>query len=249
MSINFAKKLNLSFTLMVLLFIFSASQSFSQQSLKDAFKDYYLIGTAININQISGADEKLIGVVQKHFNSITPENVLKWERVHPTLDKFNFGPADKFVEFGIANNLHMVGHTLLWHSQTPKWVFEDESGNLLSRDAMLDRLRNHITTVVGRYKGKIHGWDVVNEAFNEDGSYRESKWFKIIGEDYIEKAFEFAHAADPDAELYYNDYNEWYPKKRDRIVKIIAIGINNFFSCIIKNVCASTLPASRHFRV
>jgi endo-1,4-beta-xylanase len=221
MSLNLAKKLNLSFTLMVLLFIFIASKSFSQQPLKEVFQDYYLIGTAINDNQISGADEKLISVVQKHFNSITPENVLKWERVHPTLNKFNFEPADKFVEFGIANNLHMVGHTLVWHSQTPKWVFEDESGNPLSRDAMLDRLRNHIANVVGRYKGKIHGWDVVNEAFNEDGSYRESKWFKIIGEDYIEKAFEFAHAADPDAELYYNDYNEWYPKKRDRIVKMV----------------------------
>lgn len=221
MSLTIKKVFKYHFTLLILFFFMVASDINSQQSLKEIFKDHYLIGTAINNMQIRRADEQLFEIVKKHFNSITPENELKWERVHPTLNNFNFEPADKIIEFAVANNLHIVGHTLLWHSQTPNWVFEDENGNLLSREAMLDRLENHISTVVGRYRGKIHGWDVVNEAFNEDGSYRESKWFKIIGEDYIEKAFQFAHAADPDVELYYNDYNEWYPKKRDRIVKMV----------------------------
>ena len=117
--------------------------------------------------------------------------------------------------------MFIIGHTLVWHSQTPKWVFQDSSGNPLSRQALLKRMHDHIHTVVGRYKGKIKGWDVVNEALNEDGSLRQSPWMKIIGEDYIEKAFEYAHEADPDAELYYNDYSLENKPKRAGAIKLV----------------------------
>ena len=103
--------------------------------------------------------------------------------------------------------MFIIGHTLVWHSKTPRWVFQDEKGNQLDREALLKRMRDHIQTVVGRYKGRIKGWDVVNEALNEDGTLRQSPWLKIIGPDYLVKAFEYAHEADPKAQLYYNDYS------------------------------------------
>ena len=109
----------------------------------------------------------------------------------------------------------------MWHNQTPAWVFEDESGKPLDREELLQRMREHIQTVVGRYKGRINGWDVVNEAIDDDGSLRKTKWREIIGDDYIEKAFQFAHEADPQAELYYNDYNEWKPEKRQAIKELV----------------------------
>jgi endo-1,4-beta-xylanase len=117
--------------------------------------------------------------------------------------------------------MFIVGHTLVWHSQTPKWVFQDDKGNPADRDTLLLRMSNHISTVVGRYKGKIGGWDVVNEALNEDGTLRESSWRKIIGEDYLLKAFQFAHAADPQAGLYYNDYSLENAPKRDGAIALI----------------------------
>jgi endo-1,4-beta-xylanase len=125
------------------------------------------------------------------------------------------------VEFGENNDMFMVGHTLVWHSQTPGWVFQDEDGNPLDRESMLERMRDHIHTVVGRYKGRIHGWDVVNEALNEDGTLRESPWYRIIGRDYLIKAFEYAREADPDAELYYNDYNLEKPEKRAGAIELV----------------------------
>ena len=117
--------------------------------------------------------------------------------------------------------MFIVGHTLVWHNQTPDWVFQDEEGNPLNREELLERMRDHIHTVVGRYKGQIQGWDVVNEALNEDGTLRETHWLNIIGEDYIAKAFEYAHEADPDAELYYNDYSLENPEKRNGAVDLI----------------------------
>ncbi len=193
----------------------------NSQTLKDAYKDYFLIGAAISDFQAAGKEPKAMELAAKQFNTITPENMLKWERVHPDPNKYNFDLPDKFVEFGQKNGMFIVGHTLVWHHQTPDWVFKDDKGNYLTRDELLVRLKEHISTVVGRYKGKIKGWDVVNEAVDEDGSLRKSKWLEIIGEDFIEKAFEFAHEADPDAELYYNDYNTWHKAKRDGIIKLI----------------------------
>ena len=159
--------------------------------------------------------------MRTHFNSITPENILKWALVHPQPGNYDFAAPDRFVEFGEKHNMFIVGHTLVWHNQTPRWVFEDEHGKPVDRETLLSRLREHIFTVVGRYKGRIKGWDVVNEAINQDGTMRQSPWFKIIGEDYLVKAFQFAHEADPSAELYYNDYDLELPAKRAGAVKLI----------------------------
>jgi len=189
--------------------------------LKDVFKDYFMIGAALNQAQSSGKDMFSVNLVKKHFNTVTPENILKWESVHPEPEKYNFEPADIFVDFGKKNNLFIVGHTLIWHNQTPKWVFEDEQGNPVDRETLLNRMRSHIHTVIGRYKGRINGWDVVNEALDEDGTLRQSQWLEIIGDDYLIKAFEFAHEADPDAELYYNDYSLENEPKRNGAIKLI----------------------------
>jgi endo-1,4-beta-xylanase len=190
-------------------------------ALKTVFEGEFMVGGAMNTGQFSGRNPNAEAVVLRHFNTISPENVLKWEAVHPRVDAYNFAPADAFVDFGTRNGMFVVGHTLVWHSQTPAWVFEDSAGRPLTRDALLARMRDHITTVVGRYRGRIRGWDVVNEAVAEDGTLRRSKWLEIIGEDYIEKAFEYAHAADPQAELYYNEHTAWRPAKRDGVVRLV----------------------------
>ena len=198
-------------------------------TLKDAFKNDFLIGAALNDAQFSERDERGAAIVKTQFNSITPENVLKWESVHRQPEKYDFAAPDRYVEFGEKNHMFIVGHCLVWHHQTPKWVFEDEKGTPLTRDALLKRMHDHIQAVVGRYKGRIRGWDVVNEALEEDGTLRQSPWMKIIGADYIEKAFQFAHEADPAAELYYNDYSlENEPKRKgavDLIRRLLEHGI------------------------
>ncbi len=205
----------------VLLFFSLNTVLNAQNTLKDAYQKHFLIGAAINSNQFNERDKNAAELVKKHFNSITAENVMKWERIHPLNGKFDFAEADKFVEFGQKNGLTIIGHTLIWHNQTPKWVFEDEKGNTVSRDELLKRMREHIFAVVGRYKGKVKGWDVVNEALNDDGSLRQSPWLKIIGEDYIAKAFQFAREADENAELYYNDYSLENEAKRNGAINLV----------------------------
>ncbi|MFC6858150.1 endo-1,4-beta-xylanase [Zunongwangia atlantica] len=190
-------------------------------SLKDAFKDQFLIGTALNTSQITGRNPDETDVVKSHFNSIVAENCMKSGRLRSDDAKFNFEIADKFVDFGEENNMTIHGHTLVWHSQTPKWFFVDENGEDVSREELISRMKEHIFTVVERYKGKIKSWDVVNEAIEDDGSLRESKFYKIIGEDYIKLAFQFAHQTDPDAKLYYNDYSMANPKKRAGVVRMV----------------------------
>lgn len=193
----------------------------AQVSLKDVFKDDFRIGAALNQAQFEERDARGAAIVKAQFNTISPENVLKWELVHPKPDDYRFDPADQYVDFGVKNHMFIIGHTLVWHSQTPRWVFEDGEGRPLTREALLERMHEHIRTVVGRYKGRIAGWDVVNEALNEDGTLRQSPWMKIIGEDYLAKAFQFAHEADPAAELYYNDYNLENEAKRNGAVALI----------------------------
>jgi endo-1,4-beta-xylanase len=190
-------------------------------ALKGVFANDFRMGAALNADQFFERDTLGAALVQRHFNSITPENVLKWERVHPDPRRYDFAEPDRFVAFGEKHGMFIVGHTLVWHSQTPRWVFQDSTGQALSRDALLERMRDHIHTVVGRYKGRIKGWDVVNEALNEDGTLRQSPWMRIIGEDYIEKAFRFAQEVDPAAELYYNDYSLANPAKRDGAVRLV----------------------------
>jgi endo-1,4-beta-xylanase len=189
--------------------------------LKDVFKDDFLIGTALVDDIVSGKDPNAAAVVERHFNAITPDNVMKWDFIHTQPKKYNFEGADRFVDFGQKNKMFVIGHTLIWHDQTPAWVFKDNSGTQLTRDALLERMKDHIFTIVGRYKSRVHGWDVVNEALDSNGQFRQSKWLEIIGEDYIAKAFEYAHEADPDAELYYNDYSIENPEKREGLIRLL----------------------------
>jgi endo-1,4-beta-xylanase len=192
-------------------------------SLKELMPKGILLGVAVSQGQVEGKDAVGGPIIARHFDSITPENLLKWQPVHPEPDRYNFAPADAYVAFGEANKMAVIGHTLVWHSQTPAWVFAGKDGAALDRETALARMKEHITTVVGRYKGRIKGWDVVNEAINDDaaGTMRDSPWRKAIGDDFIAKAFEFAHAADSDAELYYNDYNLTSAPKRATAIKIV----------------------------
>jgi len=190
--------------------------------LKQQYSTKFLIGVAISRNQIIGEDTLDLDVVKKHFSSIVAENSMKPERLQPIEGEFTFSVADKFVNFGTKNNMHIHGHTLVWHSQIPSWFFKDSVGNDVERDVLIQRMKNHIQTVVGHYKGQVHSWDVVNEAISDGGGLRKSKFYEIIGEDYLKLAFEFAHEADPDAELYYNDYLLTNPRKRDDAVKMVS---------------------------
>ena len=189
--------------------------------LKDAFKDSFRVGAALNPRQFTEEDTRGADIVKAQFNTISPENVLKWGSIHPRADAYNFARADLYVAFGEKNKMFIIGHCLVWHSQTPKWVFQNDKGDDADRETLLQRMRDHIQTVVGRYKGRIAGWDVVNEALNEDGTLRKTPWLRIIGEDYIAKAFQFAHEADPAAELYYNDYSLESEAKRKGAVELI----------------------------
>ena len=192
-----------------------------QFALKDVFKHDFYIGVALSLNQISGKEPDAIALVEKHFNSISPENILKWEEVHPEPNRYNFEAADRYVALGEKHKMHIIGHTLVWFHQTPDWVFQDESGKSLSREALLERMKDHIFTVMGRYKGRIHGWDVVNEAIMSDGQLRQNKWLEIIGEDYVLKAFEYARQVDPNAELYYNEYDFEHQSKCEGVIRLI----------------------------
>ena len=192
-----------------------------QPTLKDAFKDDFYIGAALNVEQITGREPETMALVAKHFNSITPENILKWEEVHPEPGRYNFEAADRYVAFGEKHKMHIIGHTLVWWHQTPDWVFRDGSGNPIGREALLERMKEHILTVMGRYRGRVHGWDVVNEAIAADGSWRKSRWYEIIGEDYVAKAFEFARQAHPDAGLYYNDFDLENRAKCEGVVRLV----------------------------
>jgi endo-1,4-beta-xylanase len=245
-------------------------------ALKDAYKEHFVVGTAINRGMTMGTafrrsaeqSAKDLALLKEHFNQISPENELKWQPIHPRegADGYDFSAADAFVNFGLSNKMDLVGHTLVWHSQTPNWVFAGTnpapasatnaapvtsantntpatnqfgrgrfgggfgggfgrySGPRASRDELLQRMRDHIHTVVGRYKGKIKAWDVVNEAI-ADGTgtnvLRTSLWSEIIGPDFIAKAFQFAHEADPDAVLRYNDYGLENPAKRKKLITLI----------------------------
>ncbi|MBI5471449.1 MAG: endo-1,4-beta-xylanase [Ignavibacteriae bacterium] len=193
----------------------------SQPALKDVFKEQFMIGAALNDAVVSGKDVNAAEIVTKHCNTITAENVMKWALIHPEPNQYDFAAADRFVEFGVKHKMFIVGHTLVWHAQIPDAAFTDNAGKLLNREAMLVRLKDHISTVVGRYKGRVKGWDVVNEALTDEGEFRDTKWRQTIGDDFVAKAFEYAHQADPDAELYYNDFSLEKPAKRDAVVRLV----------------------------
>ncbi|AVM52700.1 endo-1,4-beta-xylanase [Bacteroides zoogleoformans] len=192
-----------------------------EATLKDALGDKFLIGTALNTRQSSGQDTNAVKVVKKHFNTIVAENCMKSEVLQPEEGRYDFRQADEFVKFGEDNGMTVTGHCLIWHSQCPRWFLVDKDGKNVSAEVLKQRMKEHITTVVSRYKGRILGWDVVNEAIMEDGSYRKSKFYEILGEEFIPLAFQYAHEADPEAELYYNDYNMHEPGKRATVVKLV----------------------------
>lgn len=249
--------------LMAALLAIGATAKAAGPTLKDAYKDHFYVGVAINRAIAMGADvpadnvnrrqeqvEKDVALVKEQFDQISPENDLKWALIQPRPgpDGYDFGPADAYVNFGLTNHMYIVGHTLVWHSQTPNWVFAGTNpppnnpdarrsargfgrgfggfgynGPRASREELLQRMHDHIATVVGRYKGKIKVWDVVNEAIADGGTnlLRNSLWEQIIGPDFIAKAFEYAHEADPDAILRYNDYSLENPQKRAKLITLI----------------------------
>ena len=190
-------------------------------TLKDILGNKFLVGVAINSEQTVGRDTSGVDVVRRHFNSIVAENCMKSEVIHPEEDRYDFSLADEFVKFGEDNGMFIIGHCLVWHSQLSPWFCVDADGKNVSPEVLKERLRSHIHTIVGRYKGRIKGWDVVNEAIEGDGSYRKSKFYEILGEEYIPLAFQYAHEADPEAELYYNDYGMHEPGRRDAVVRMV----------------------------
>ena len=214
-----------SLLLLVLLLTISCSsreraERQTERTLKEVTDGKFLMGVAVNTSQVAGKDLKADSLVKKHFNSIVAENCMKSEVIHPEENRYDFTLADEFVNYGEENNMFIIGHCLIWHSQLSPWFCVDSLGNNVSPEVLKQRMKDHIYTIVGRYKGRIHGWDVVNEAFEGDGSYRNSKFYQILGEEYIPLAFQYAHEADPDAELYYNDYGMQDAGRRDGVVRM-----------------------------
>ncbi|WP_126244032.1 endo-1,4-beta-xylanase [Chitinophaga rhizosphaerae] len=206
------------------IFILSTVATFAQHTekgLKDFYGNYFPIGVAITPRHLQ--DSATSAFLVRHFNSLTAENVMKMEPIHPEEGRYNWGGADAIVQFATENGLKVRGHTLCWHNQAPKWMFYDANGKLVSKDILLGRLRKHIHDVVGRYKGKIYAWDVVNEAISDQPNefLRNSLWYQICGEDFIAAAFRYAHEADPNAVLFYNDYGTEFPGKRDKVYRLL----------------------------
>ena len=193
----------------------------AQKPLRKAFADKFLIGAALNAHQVRSNDKKLHDLISREFSSVVAENCMKSGSLQPREGVFRFDDADRLVALAEKNKQVIIGHCLVWHSQAPEWFFTDENGNDVSREVLIERMRNHIHTVVRHFKGKVHGWDVVNEAIEWDGKMRESKFYKIIGEEFISLAFKFAHEADPNVELYYNDYGMDGKMKRDAVVRMV----------------------------
>lgn len=190
-------------------------------TMKDHFKDSFLIGAAIPVRQVNGLDPKADSVVSLHFNSIVAENCMKCEKLQPKEGVFFWDDADKFVKYGEDRGMAVIGHVLIWHSQLAPWFAYDSEGNYVTPEVLKQRMKNHISEVAGRYKGRIKGWDVVNEAIEDDGSYRKSPFYEILGEEFIPIAFEYAREADPEAELYINDFSMFLPAKREAYLKIV----------------------------
>jgi len=194
-------------------------------SLYQTYASYFPIGAAVD----SSSYTTHAPVLKTHFNSVTAENEMKWDALEPTENTFTYSAADAIVNFATTNKMKVRGHTMVWHSQNPSWVFSNGSGGTPTRDVLLARMRNHITKVMQHFQGKVYAWDVVNEAINNDGTYRDgtladdkkSMWYQIIGESYIAEAFKAAYAADPTAKLFYNDYYDYLPAKQQGIYNML----------------------------
>lgn len=201
--------------------LLAAEKAAASTGLKEAYKNDFLIGAALNTRIIEGKDPKLTALITNEFNSITAENCQKWERLRNEDGSWNWHDSDAFVNFGVNNKMHIVGHTLGWHSQIPDSVFKNKDGSYISKDALAKKQQEHITTLVGRYQGKIAAWDVVNEAMGDDNNMRTSHWYNIMGDDFLVNAFKLAHETDPKAHLLYNDYNNERPDKRAATIDML----------------------------
>jgi endo-1,4-beta-xylanase len=197
------------------------SGAFAQNTLREATKGKFLMGVAINTRQHDGSNPEVEAIIANQFSAIVPENCMKSAELHPEEGRYDFAAADQFVAFGEKNKLTMTGHCLIWHSQLPRWFTVGPDGKDASPELLKQRMKDHIYTVVKHFKGKLKGWDVVNEAFEDNGSYRKSKFYQILGEEFIPLAFKYAHEADPTIELYYNDYNMYMPAKCDAVVAMV----------------------------
>ncbi len=199
----------------------AAAAPAQEPTLKEAFRGRFSIGAAVNASQVTTSDTRLQQLIRDEFDCLVAENGMKAEVVQPEEGKWNFADADRLVELCERNGQDCYGHCLVWHSQAPRWFFTDKRGKPVSRKVLVKRMKKHIAKVVGRYKGRIKAWDVVNEAIMDDGSFRRSPFYQIIGEDYFEIAFKAAHEADPDAMLFYNDFSMDRPGKRAAVVRLV----------------------------
>ncbi|MBQ9711377.1 MAG: endo-1,4-beta-xylanase [Bacteroidales bacterium] len=212
------------FAMLVLLLAISCGRKETPPAgLKDAFGEDFLVGVALNEGQIRALDSATDSVIRLHFNAAEPENCLKSEAIHPEEDTYDWELADKYVDFCTERGITPYGHVLIWHSQLSPWFAVDENGNDVSPEVLKQRMKEHITTVMTRYKGRIKGWDVVNEAIEDDGSWRQSPFYRILGEEYIPLAFQYAHEADPDCELYYNDYGMHHEGRHRRVLELVGM--------------------------
>ena len=200
---------------------FVAAPTMAKSTLAEATKGKFLFGVAVDMRQVNSINPIESELIAKEFSAIVAENCMKPQPTEPEENKFFWDDADKFVAFGEKNKQAVTGHCLIWHSQIGRWMFVDSVGKEVSPEVLKERMRRHIYAVVGRYKGRVKGWDVVNEAIEDNGTYRKSKFYQILGKDFIKYAFQFAHEADPNAELYYNDYNVENPSKCDAIVQLV----------------------------
>ena len=189
--------------------------------LKEQFGKDFLVGCALDYSEINSTDTCLHSLIRREFNAAVPGNCMKADHTEPREGEFHFEDGDRFIAYTQQQGLVATGHCLVWHSQCPSWMFRTADGGEVGREQLIERMRRHIYAVAGHYRGKVKGWDVVNEAIEWDGSYRQSPYYKILGEDFILLAFRFAHEADPDAELYYNDYGMDSKGKREAVVRLI----------------------------
>ena len=208
---------------------FAQFPGFRQQpitnGMKDTYKDYFMVGVAVNNRNVTDPDQ--MAIIKREFNSITAENAMKPQPTEPEKGVFNWEEADRIADFCRQNGIKLRGHTLMWHSQVGRWMYMDDKGNLLPKEEFYANMKHHIQAIVNRYKDVVYAWDVVNEAVADSpvrqgqSPMRQSPMFQIAGEEFIYKAFEYAHEADPNALLFYNDYNDAEPGKSQRIFELV----------------------------
>jgi len=214
----------------------------SQVSLARAYQDHFKIGVAVGRNVYGGRDDAASALVASQYNRLTPENALKWQSLQNQPGVFDFSQADDFIAFGEEHNMEIHGHTLVWHQQVPGWVFEPAEGQTMTRELLLQRLEDHMSALAAHLGGHVQYWDVVNEAFDDNGGLRGTPWRMIIGEDYIEQAFRLADRHFPDAKLVYNDFSMENPGKRDAVAAMV----RDFQS---KGVRIDAIGSQGHFRL